>query len=493
MKIGVIGTGYVGLTIGLCLAHQGHDIYCVDIDKKKIEDLRNNKLPIYEKNMEEFLKKTKNNISFDTNLEKIIKEQNLEAIYIAVGTPSRPDKRAELKYVKNVAREIGKHINKYTLIINKSTVPVGTSRMVKKTINENYKSDIDVVSNPEFLKEGSAIDDFLNSDRFVIGYETDKSKKIIEQIYKVNLENNTPFLWTNPESAELIKYASNATLAICISFVNYLTQIYPEHNVYEMTEIMKKKINSKAFFNTSPGFGGSCFPKDVNELLSFLNEYQVNNELLKDTLKINEFQKIRIVNELEKKIIPGNTIGILGLSFKPGTDDVRESSSLEIIKKLNKKGYHIQAHDPKAIENAKLELNLKNIDYTSTVYSTLFGSQALLILTDWPEFKYMRKSKELFLQMKEPRLVYDQRRLLMNSEVVKPNKIVKLNYHGLGLGKKRFSEQEKKAIIKKFKKTMLTYKSMIEKLCSKTNANIDDVVKGMEMDKRLTNLFTGDY
>jgi UDPglucose 6-dehydrogenase len=395
MKITMIGTGYVGLVTGTCLAGLGNDVICVDIDENKINKLNDGIIPIYEPGLKDLIETNikEKRISFTTNIQYGIKESDV--IFIAVGTPSDDKGNADLSFVCDVAKNIGKYMNKYTVIVDKSTVPVGTSDIVKKIIKENQKIDIeyDLISNPEFLREGEAIKDFMNPDRIVIGYETEKSRKIMEKIYSGIERTGKPIMYTDIKSAELIKYASNAMLATRISFMNMLAPLCEKVNA-NIKEVSKglgldSRIGPR-FLQAGVGYGGSCFPKDIKALIKTLEENNCNADLLNAVENINELQKKCIIPKIKSVLgnLKGKTIAIWGLAFKPKTDDMREAPSIKIIRKLQKLGANIKAFDPIAENNAKKIL--KNIEYGgNNPYNTIKDCDALVIVTEWDEFRQL--------------------------------------------------------------------------------------------------------
>lgn len=390
MKIAVVGTGYVGLVTGTCLADLGNDVICIDINEEKINTLRQGKSPIYEPGLDELLTKNikQNRISFSTDLGESVKKS--EVIYIAVGTPPDAAGKADLSAVKAVATSIGKNVNDYKIVITKSTVPVGTGDLVEKIIKENMVNsiDFDVISNPEFLKEGSALDDFLHPDRVVIGANNSKSAQKIKQIYEP-LE--APIIITDLKSAEIIKYASNAFLSVKISFINEIANFC--EIVGASVEDVARGMGSDSrigpkFLKAGIGYGGSCFPKDTMALYEKGKEVGYEFKIVDSTVKINKEKRIRfldkILNLVEKYNI--KSIGIWGLAFKPDTDDMREAPSVEIIKGLLDKGITVSAYDPVAMSEAKHFFN-DTITYSETAYDAISNKDMLVLLTEWNEFK----------------------------------------------------------------------------------------------------------
>jgi len=353
MRIAVIGVGYVGLTVGIALASLGHNVICMDKDESKIEKLKKGIIPIYEPGLEDFLSKYNSNIEFTLDLSQVVK--NSEVIFICVGTPSREDGSIDMSYYREAVLEIAKLMDGYKVIVNKSTVPVGTGDWVKEKIRKYYKGEFSVVSNPEFLREGSALKDFLEPDRIVIGVEDEKAKAIMLDIYS---KINAPKLITDIRSAEMIKYTANAFLAMKISFINEIANICEKvgADVKKVAEgIGLDKRIGPYFLNAGIGYGGSCFPKDIDGLLMTANNHNYDFKLLKAVVEVNEYQQEKFVKRIIDILIKerGDTVAIWGLAFKPNTDDVRKSPALKIIGRLVEAGYKIKAYDPKAMENAK--------------------------------------------------------------------------------------------------------------------------------------------
>lgn len=398
MKISIIGTGYVGLVTGVCLSDFGLEVLCVDKDEKKIKILNSGGIPIYEPNLKELLKKniTEGRLKFSNDLKFAIEQS--QVIFIAVGTPSNNDGSANLKQIEEVARQIAEHINDYKIIVNKSTVPVGTAQKVKNIIskyqNKNYS--FDVVSNPEFLREGSAVYDFSHPDKIVIGSESSKALNIMKEIYRPLYLSNTPFVTTNLETAEMIKYTCNAFLATKITFINEVANLCEKvgADVHQIAQAMglDGRISPK-FLHPGPGYGGSCFPKDTKALHHFASEKEYDFKVLDAVITANKRQREIMVEKIKR--LTGNlkdkTIGILGLAFKPNTDDIRESASLDIIKILLKEGARIKCYDPLAIENTKKIL--PDIAYCNDEYETAQKSDALVIVTEWNQFRNLNLLK----------------------------------------------------------------------------------------------------
>jgi UDPglucose 6-dehydrogenase len=388
-KIAVIGTGYVGLVTGTCLADIGHRVICVDNDKDKIDMLKQAKMPIYEPGLSTLVLKNvkKRRLSFSYNIAESVKASRV--IFIAVGTPPRAKGEADLSAIEDVAEEIARNMNTYKLIVQKSTVPIATGDWVSSTISMFKKkhAKFDIVSNPEFLREGTAIRDFMKPDRIVVGAESACAKKIMADIYK---PIKAKIIFTDIKSAELIKHASNSFLAMKISFINSLSRIcdLSKADIDKVAEGigMDKRIG-KDFLKASLGYGGFCFPKDLAAFINVAERLGYNPELLKATAKVNEQQKEFFFRKIKKAVwnIGGKKIAVLGLSFKPNTDDIRLSPAIDIVNMLKKEGAQISVFDPKAMEKAKKELI--GVNYCNDSYEAIKGADCLVITTDWNEFK----------------------------------------------------------------------------------------------------------
>ena len=428
----MFGSGYVGLVTGVCFADHGNDVICVDIDKKKIESLSKGEIPIYEPGLKELLERSlkQGRILFTTDAEKAI--QDSEILFITVGTPQETSGKADLSYVLDVAKTIGKHINGYKIIVDKSTVPVGTADRVTREIRSSMKKKcvFDVVSNPEFLKEGAAIKDFQNPDRVVIGCSNDRPKEKMKQLYKPMARANRPILFMSVKSAELTKYASNAMLATRISFMNELSHLCEEIGA-DIKQVAKgmgmdTRIGSR-FLSAGVGYGGSCFPKDVRALAHVLEVKGHKTNILRAVDYANELQKKSVVPKLKKllKNLDGKKIAIWGLSFKPKTDDMREAPSLTVIDQLQDEYAHVSAYDPESMENAKKYLS--KVSFTATSYEALKEADALIILTEWDEFRSpdFEKMKKLMKQS----IIIDGR------NIYDPDEITKLGFNYVGIGR----------------------------------------------------------
>ncbi|APT76067.1 UDP-glucose 6-dehydrogenase [Marinitoga sp. 1137] len=429
-KITVIGTGYVGLVVAVGLADFGNHVIGVDIDENKIENLKKGISPIYEPGIEEYLTRNLNSgrLKFSTEIDKAIQES--EVIFIGVGTPPKENGEADLSYVFDVAETIANNLNDYKVVVVKSTVPVGTNRKIKEFIKEKSGTDnFDVVSNPEFLREGKAVYDFFHPDRVVIGYESEKSKEIMEDIYRSLYLIQTPFVWCNLETAEMIKYASNAFLATKITFINQIANLCEAvgADVHKVAKAMGMdgRISPK-FLHPGPGYGGSCFPKDTKALVEIGRKNNVDMSLVKEVINANEKQKERMVEKLEKYMdLKDKKIGILGLAFKAETDDIRESPAITIINKLIEKGAKVIAHDPKAIENAKKIFGDK-IDYVDNEYKAMNDADALMIITEWNEYRNL--DLEMVKKLMKGNIILDTRNVLDRKKI----KEMGFVYEGVG-------------------------------------------------------------
>lgn len=398
MNIAIIGSGYVGLITGACFAEFGINVTCVDNDKKKIELMRKGLVPFYEPGLEELLQRNlkAGRLHFTNDFAEAV--DNSLVIFIAVGTPPRGDGSAEMKYVEGVAREIAKHIKSYKVIVTKSTVPVGTGERIKKIISKNLKEniDFDVASNPEFLREGAGIEDFMRPNRIVIGASSAQAIAIMKDLYRPLYLIETPIVITDVKTAELIKYASNAFLAVKVSFINEMANLCEsvgaDVQVVAKGMGLDRRIGPK-FLHAGPGYGGSCFPKDTLALLQIGNENSVDLGIIEATIKANERQKEkaadRIINTFPK--LKGKTVCILGLSFKPNTNDLRDAPAIFIINRLLKAGAKIRAYDPVAMEDAKQIL--PKITYCKDAYDAVNESDAVVIVTEWNQFRNLDLSR----------------------------------------------------------------------------------------------------
>lgn len=438
MKITVIGTGYVGLVTGTCFAEMGIEVTCVDINKQKIEMLNSGQVPIYEPGLDTLLERNidKGRIMFSTSLAKAIKGSN--AVFIAVGTPPDEDGSADLKYVLGVASEIGQLIEEYAVVITKSTVPVGTSYKVKAVIEkelEKRNADIpfDVASNPEFLKEGSAIEDFLKPDRIVVGIETERAEKTMRKLYKPFLMNGHPLLFMDIFSSEMTKYAANSMLATKISFMNDIANLC--ELVGANVDMVREGIGSDVrignkFIYPGTGYGGSCFPKDVQALVRTADEHGHSLDVLKAVESVNYKQKSKLVEKVKSHFgedLKGKQFGIWGLAFKPKTDDMREAPSLVIIEELRALGAEIRVYDPVAMEEAKHTLG-DTVVYAKDEYDALIEVDALLVVTEWPEFRM--PNFRVLNKIMNNKIVFDGR------NVYDPEEMAELGYTYYSIGRK---------------------------------------------------------
>jgi len=458
MKICIIGTGYVGLVTGTCLADFGLQVTCADQDEKKINLLNSGGVPIYEPNLEVLIKKnvSAGRLTFTTVLEKAVKQS--EVIFIAVGTPSNSDGSANLKQIKKVAQQIAHYLNEYKVIVNKSTVPIGTATKIKEIISKNQnviarseatkqsqsspsplrgeggvrvKHPFDIVSNPEFLREGSAVYDFTHPDKIVIGTNSPKALKIMQEVYRPLYLINTPFVTTNPETAELIKYACNAFLATKITFINEIANLCDKvgADVHQIAKAMglDGRISPK-FLHPGLGYGGSCFPKDTEALYQFATICGYDFKILKGVISANKRQRELMVEKIKHHlgVLKGKTIAILGLAFKQNTDDIRKSPAIDIIQLLLKEGAHIRCFDPLAMDNTK-KIFL-NLTYCQDEYETAHNSDALVIATEWNQFRNLDllKIKKI---LKSP-ILLDLRNLY------NPDKVKSLGFDYEGVGRK---------------------------------------------------------
>ncbi len=391
-KIAVVGTGYVGLVSGTCFAETGNDVICVDIDENKVEKMRNGEVPIYEPHLDVVFERNikENRLRFTTDLNEAV--AFAEIIFLALPTPPGEDGSADLSYVLDVADKLGKIITEYKVIVDKSTVPVGTAEKVEAAIAANAKVDFAVVSNPEFLREGFAIDDFLNPDRVVVGTSDPRAATIMEELYKPFIRDGHPLIIMDEKSAELTKYAANAFLATKITFMNEIANFC--ELVGADVDDVRRGIGSDSrighkFLYPGIGFGGSCFPKDVSALLKSGKQAGYTFEIINSVLEVNEKQKVTMVQKIKNQFgedLTGRHFGLWGLAFKPDTDDIREASALYIIKELLALGASISAYDPEAMENVQAAIGNK-ISYADNQYGVLDGADALLIATEWGTFK----------------------------------------------------------------------------------------------------------
>lgn len=416
MKIAVVGTGYVGLVTGTCFSETGNYVTCVDIDQRKIEKLSNGQITIFEPGLEKLFQRNlkEERLKFTTNLQEGIKDA--QVIFLALPTPPGEDGSADLKYILKVADDLGKIMQDYKVIIDKSTVPVGTSKKVHDAIAKNAKVEFDVVSNPEFLREGVAVDDFMKPDRVVIGTESDRAKEILGELYAPFVRQGNPIIYMDEASAELTKYAANSFLATKITFMNEIARIC--ELVGADVDLVRMGIGSderigRRFLFPGIGYGGSCFPKDVKALVKSSSDVDYQFKILKAVEEVNEEQKMSLLPKIKSYFgsLEGKTIAIWGLAFKPNTDDIREAPALTIIDELLKMGANIKAFDPEAMNNVRELYDHENITFCESQYDALKKADALIIATEWPEFRTPDFEKmQAFLKSKvifDGRNVYD--------------------------------------------------------------------------------------
>ena len=432
MQIAVVGTGYVGLVTGAGLADFGNDVTCVDVDAKKIDALNKGLIPIYEPGLDKLVSKnvSEGRLRFTTDIPAAIRDAR--AIFIAVGTPPKADGSADLRYVEEVARTIARHMNGPKLVITKSTVPIGTGRMIERIVAESGTTHkVSVVSNPEFLREGSAIEDFMKPDRVVIGASDEESAELMREIYAPLHSLEIPFVVTNVESSELIKYAANGFLATKITFINEIAQVCEKvgANVHDVAVGMglDTRIGPK-FLQAGPGFGGSCFPKDTSSMADIARKNGYEFQIMEAVLRVNDDIKQRMVAKIVESAggsVKGKTIAMLGLAFKPETDDMRDSPTIPIIKGLQKHGAAIRAYDPQAMENCKSIFT--DVTYCDDAYATAEGADALVLATEWNEFRALNFDR-IRAAMKAPNLI-DLR------NVYDPQRMRNLGFHYTSVGR----------------------------------------------------------
>ena len=437
MKIAIVGTGYVGLVTGTCLAETGITTTCIDIDEKKINGLNNGIIPIYEPGLENMIKRNikKGTLSFSTSLKDNI--ENCDAIFSAVGTPPDEDGSADLQYVLNVAKEIGQNLNNYLVVVTKSTVPVGTAEKVKQTIQAELDKrgvniEFDVASNPEFLKEGDAINDFMKPDRIVVGIESERAKKTMERLYRQFSLNNSPVIFMDIPSAELTKYAANSMLATKISFINDIANLC--EIVGANVDNVRKGIGSDSrignkFLNAGVGYGGSCFPKDVKALIKTADEKNYSLEILKAVERVNQNQKAIMFNKINafyKGDLKDKKFALWGLAFKANTDDMREAPSLTLIDKLTKAGAKIIAFDPEAIKECKRKIGDK-IEYANNQYEALTDADALIIMTEWQQFRVPKF--RMIEKLLAKKVIFDGR------NIYNPEEMKEFGYEYISIGR----------------------------------------------------------
>ena len=436
MKIAIVGTGYVGLVTGTCFAEMGVEVFCVDIDRQKIENLRKGVVPIYDPGLEEMVIRNYEvgRLHFTTELTEVLDQ--VEIVFSAVGTPPDEDGSADLKYVLDVARTIGRAMNKYLLVVTKSTVPVGTARRIRQTIADELDRrgvtiDFDIASNPEFLKEGAAVKDFMHPDRIVVGVESDRAKKLMEKLYHPFMLNNFRIIYMDIPSAEMTKYAANAMLATRISFMNDMANLC--EIIGADVNMVRKGIGSdtrigSSFLYAGCGYGGSCFPKDVKALISTAAEHGYPMRILKAVEDVNEEQKTILFRKLSAHFggdLQGRRVAMWGLAFKPETDDMREAPSLVLIDRLLEAGCQVMAYDPVAMPEARRRIG-DRIAYANNIYETVEGADVLMVVTEWKEFRLPAWARIRSL-MKTP-LILDGRNIYNIAEIEEAG----FTYHCIG-------------------------------------------------------------
>ena len=436
MKIAIVGTGYVGLVTGTCFAEMGVEVFCVDIDRQKIENLRNGVVPIYEPGLEEMVIRNYEvgRLHFTTDLTEVLDQ--VEIVFSAVGTPPDEDGSADLKYVLDVARTIGRAMNKYLLVVTKSTVPVGTARRIRQTIADELDRrgvtiDFDIASNPEFLKEGAAVKDFMHPDRIVVGVESDRARRLMEKLYHPFMLNNFRIIYMDIPSAEMTKYAANAMLATRISFMNDMANLC--EIIGADVNMVRKGIGAdtrigSSFLYAGCGYGGSCFPKDVKALISTASDHGYPMRILQAVEDVNEEQKTLLFRKLSAHFggdLRGRKVAMWGLAFKPETDDMREAPSLVLIDRLLEAGCQITAYDPVAIPEARRRIG-DHIAYAKNIYETVEGADVLMVVTEWKEFRLPAWARIRSL-MKTP-LILDGRNIYNIAEIEEAG----FTYHCIG-------------------------------------------------------------
>ena len=436
MKITIIGTGYVGLVTGTCLAEFGHHVTCVDKDVDKIDKLHKGQVPIYEPGLEALVEKNvgEKRLQFTTDFGEAVPEA--EAIFIAVGTPTsrRGDGYADLTYIFEASKELADHLKGYTVIIDKSTVPVGTARQVERVIRQaNPAADFDVASNPEFLREGAAINDFMRPDRVVIGVQTEKAEQVLHEIYKPLFLLDTPIVSTTIETAELTKYAANAFLAVKISFINEIANVCEavDADISALAKAigMDGRIGGK-FLHPGPGYGGSCFPKDTLALMRIVQEHGESLRIVEAAVEVNSAQKARMVKKIRDILggsVAGKTLAVLGLTFKPETDDMRDAPAVTILPALIEKGARIKAHDPKGMQEARKYLP-DEVEYAKDAYDACENADAVVLMTEWNQYRA--------LDLKKIRSIMNGQIFIDLRNVYEPERLKSEGFQYMGIGRK---------------------------------------------------------
>lgn len=434
MNLAIIGTGYVGLVSGTCFAETGNNVVCVDINEKKVEQMRNGKVPIYEPGLEALFERNtqQGRLHFSTDLKSAV--QKADIVFLALPTPPGEDGSADLSYVMGVAKQLGDIIQKYTVIVDKSTVPVGTAEKVHAILAEKLDESLfDIVSNPEFLREGVAIEDFMKPDRVVIGTNSERAQKLMYNLYHPFVRQGNPIIFMDERSAEMTKYAANSYLATRISFMNEIANLC--ERVGANVDNVRKGIGSdtrigKRFLFSGVGYGGSCFPKDVKALVRTAGEYDYDFKILQSVMDVNRRQKLRLnekINQHYDNNVANKTFAVWGLAFKPNTDDIREAPALELIDQLLANGAKVQAYDPEAMENVK-EIYGDKITFTNSKYEALHGADALVIVTEWNVFR--APDFEEIKQHIKDNVIFDGRNLFSLEQVEE----VGIQYYSIGRG-----------------------------------------------------------
>jgi UDPglucose 6-dehydrogenase len=430
MKISIVGTGYVGLVTGACFADLGNDVTCVDVDEKKVQGLCEGRIPIYEPGLEDLVRRNvhEGRLSFTTDMAGAVPGR--EVVFICVGTPQRSDGKANLAYVLQAAEDIARHMTDFTVIVDKSTVPVGTAERLRRNLRELTAADFEVVSNPEFLREGAAIKDFQNPDRIVIGTEDERARAVMSRLYSPHARVNRPILFMKPQAAELVKYAANAMLASRISFMNGLTGLCEKIGA-DIKDIARgigldTRIGPR-FLQASPGYGGSCFPKDVRSLVDTMESLQVNASFFRAIDQVNELHKKSHLARIQRFVpnLCGRRVAVWGLAFKPRTDDIRESPALTLIEQLLDVGAKVMAYDPEATENTRRVF--PNIEYAHTPYECVQEASAVVVMTEWDVFRNLDFQRIRGL-MREP-VVVDCR------NIYDPQEIAALGFDYVAVGR----------------------------------------------------------
>lgn len=436
MNIAIVGTGYVGLVSGACFAEMGIDVTCVDINPEKIKCLLNGEIPIYEPGLDDLVKRNveAGRLHFTTDLTTCL--DNVEVVFSAVGTPPDEDGSADLQYVLEVARTFGQHIKKYTILVTKSTVPVGTAKKVKAVIEEELTErgeqiDFEVASNPEFLKEGAAIKDFMSPDRVVVGVESDRAKKVMERLYRPFQMNNYRLYFMDIPSAEMTKYAANAMLATRISFMNEIANLCDR--VGADVEMVRKGIGSDArignkFLYPGCGYGGSCFPKDVKALAHTAHEHGYTMQVIEAVERVNERQKSIVFDKLQLALgdLRGKTVAVWGLAFKPETDDIREAPALVVIDRLLEAGATVRAYDPVAANESRRRLGEERVYHAASMYEAAEGADAVALITEWKQFRM--PDWTLLRSAMRDNIIVDGRNILDKEEALNAG----FRYYGIG-------------------------------------------------------------